>query len=234
MNAMMQKAAVAAALAVLCATAQGASAQGFGIGAHVGTTGVGGDVALGLNSHIGLHGSLGTIPMKPTATFSDLEFKIEPPKTLMTLGVDLFPGSGSFHLMGGVFTGAEETKLTGVYNGTVTIGGREYQGSELGPLTGVFQTSNAAPFVGIGLGRHTGSGFGLTLDLGVAFMGEPTLTLNDPTFNPPECAQAQQACTDKRAQLHNDIDKQRADVEDDLKKFAKLFPMLNIGIRIGM
>lgn len=233
---MMQKAAVAAVFAVLCATAQGASAQGFGVGAHIGTTGVGGDVALSLSSRFAVHGSLGTIPIKPTATFSDLEFKIEPPKTLMTLGVDLFPGSGSFHLMGGVLTGAETTSLTGVYTGTVQVGDNTYQGSELGELTGAFKTSNAAPFVGIGLGRHTGAGFGLTLDLGVAFMGEPTLALVAPDFKPAICnnAQAQAQCTAERNKLNGDIEKQRVNVEDDLKKYAKLFPMLKIGFRFGL
>lgn len=232
---MMQKAAAAAVVA-LFATAQIASAQGFGVGAHIGTTGVGGDAAIALNSHIGVHGSLGTIPTKPNATFSDLEFKFELPKTLMTLGVDFYPGAGSFHLSGGVFTGAKETNLSAIYNGTVTINGKSYSGAELGPLTGRFETSNAAPFVGLGLGRHTGAGFGLFLDLGVAFMGEPTLTLNNPTFNPPECAnsQAQATCTAKRNELNQNVQAQAAKVEDDLKKYAKLFPMLNIGIRIGL
>jgi hypothetical protein len=221
---MMRKTAAAVMIA-LAAGASAASAQGFGVGAHVGTTGIGGDVALALNPLLTIHGSLGTIPVEPTATFSDLEFKVEPPKTLMTLGVDLFPGVGSFHVSGGVITGAETTRLTGTYNGTVEFNGNTYNGSDLGDITGAFKTKNVAPFVGVGLGRHTGSGIGFVLDLGVAFMGESSLDLTAPNTSLPPAQQAQ---------FEEDLDAERASVEDDLRKYTKLFPMLNIGIRIGL
>jgi hypothetical protein len=221
----MRKAAVAAAVVALYATAGTASAQGFGVGAHVGTTGIGGDAAIALNNHLAVHGSLGTIPMKPNVTFSDLEFKIEPPKTLMTLGVDLFPGTGSFHLMGGILTGAKTTSLTGTSTGTVTVGDHTYQGSQLGTLLGDFETKQVAPFAGIGLGRHAGAGFGLTLDLGVAVLGENDLHLTAPQTSLPAAQQAQ---------FEADLEKQRVKVQDDLRKYTKLLPMASIGIRIGL
>jgi hypothetical protein len=215
---------VASAIA-LCFSAGAVSAQGLGIGGHIGTTGVGADLAVALNNHLALHGSLGTIPVKPNATFSDLEFKVEPPKTLSSIGVDLYPGAGSFHVSGGVLMGAQTTTLTGTYTGTTTINGRQYQGSELGTIIGDFETSNAAPYVGLGLGRHAAPGFGLFLDLGVAFMGDPTFTL---TSNNNRIPPAQ------KAQFDADLEAQRVKVQDDLNKYAKLFPMLNIGIRIGL
>ncbi len=221
---MMRKTMVACAIA-LCVSAGAASAQGFGIGGHIGTTGVGGDAAIALNSHIAVHGSLGTIPVKPNATFSDLEFKVEPPKTLSTIGVDLYPGAGSFHLSGGVLMGAQTTTLTGTYTGTTTINGRQYQGSQLGTIVGDFKTSNAAPFVGLGFGRHAAPGIGLFLDLGVAFMGDPKFTLvsNNNSIPPAQ-----------KAQFDADLEAQRVKVQDDLNKYAKLFPMVNIGLRIGL
>jgi Spy/CpxP family protein refolding chaperone len=221
---MMRKAAFAAVVA-LCATTAAASAQEFGIGAHIGTTGFGGDAALALNNHVAIHGSLGTLGVKPNVTFSDLEFKIEPPKTLMTVGVDLYPGTGSFHVSGGILTGAKTTKLTGTYTGTVTVGDHTYNGSELGTLDGDFETKQVAPYAGIGLGRHAASGFGLTLDLGVAFLGENDLHLVAPSTSLPPAQQAQ---------FEADLEKERVSVQDDLRKYTKLLPMLSIGLRIGL
>lgn len=223
---MMRKAVMAAAVLALCANTGAASAQGFGVGAHVGTTGVGGDVAISLNNMFSLHGSLGTYPVKPTMTFSDLKFELDPPKTVMTLGAELFPGAGSFHLMGGILTGFKDIGLTTTYTGSVTIGDSTYNGAQLGTIVGNYGSeSNIAPFVGLGIGRHTGTGIGLTLDLGVAFLSKQTLSLDAPDTTLP--AQGQ-------ARFEADLEKERARVEDDIKKYTKLLPMLNIGIRIGL
>lgn len=222
---MMRKTAVAVAVIAVCAGAHAVSAQGFAIGGHIATFGVGADAAVTIGNKFDVHGSLGTIPVKPTATFSDLEFKVAPPKTISTLGLDFYPGAGSFHLMGGVLLGAKTTSLVGTYTGTVTVGDHTYQGSQLGQILGDFETSNSAPYVGLGIGRHTGPGFGITLDAGVAFMGSPKLGLVAPQTSLPPAQQAQ---------FSADLEKQRVKVEDDLKKYAKLFPMLNLGIRIGL
>lgn len=217
--------AVVAATAVFCATATGLSAQSIGVGAHIGTTGVGGTVGVGLTSMFGVHGSIGFIPLEPKATFSDLEFTVDPPASLTMLGLDFFPGGGGLHLTAGVLMGAKTTTITGEYGGEpVTIGGQTYDGDDIGGLIGNFETSNAAPFVGIGFGRHAGTGIGLTLDLGVAFMGEPTFTLRAAEDN---------AITQSQ-QFRSDLEEQRASVQEDLEKYAKLFPIARIGLRIGL
>ena len=42
----------------------------------------------------------------------------------------------------------------------------------LGTLTGVVDSRSQAPYVLIGLGKHTSAGMGLSVDLGVAFLGD--------------------------------------------------------------
>ena len=109
--------------------------------------------------------------------------------------------------------------------GTVQVGDSTFTGAELGTLEGAFETSNAAPYVTIGFGRHTGAGFGLVLDLGVAFMGESSLSLTAPNSTRTGPA---------KARLDAELAKEVEGVEEDLRKYTKLFPMLNIGIRIGL
>lgn len=213
------------AAAVVLGSVQPAVAQ-LGVGAKVGTTGVGGEVALGLSPQLALRGSATVFPTDPSGTYSDVDYTLELPSPVFMVGADFYPLGGGFRIMGGVLIGAEETTLTGRYSGTVEIGNRQYQASDLGDLRGLFTTRNTAPFVGIGFGRHVGTGIGLTLDLGVAFLGDPTLRLsaNGPCTENPTC----------NAELQTQLRQEEAEIQDDLDRYARYFPILNLGVKIGL
>lgn len=201
--------------------ASGVQAQGIAVGARAGTLGLGGEAAVGIGQRLAIRGGVGVIPVTPKGTFSDVDYEVELPSPLMTLGADLYL-LPSLRIFGGMLFGAEETNITGDFTGTVNIGGTEYSKSQLGDLTGTVKSATAAPFVGIGFGRHVARGFGLTLDLGVAFMGEADLELE--ATGP----------ISTNATFQNELEEERREVEQDLRDYTKLFPVLSLGFRFGL
>jgi hypothetical protein len=164
------------------------------------------------------------MPVKPEGTFSDITFQVDLPSPLFSVGADLYL-LGGLRLMGGVLIGTEQTDIVGIYSGTVNIGGQNYSGAELGNLLGELHAKNLAPFVGLGFGKTVGPGVGLSVDLGGAFLGEPTLALN--ATGP--CTQNTQC----NAQLRQNLDREAAEVQDDLNTYGRIYPILSVGLRFG-
>jgi hypothetical protein len=194
-----------------------ASAQ-FGIAAKLGSTGVGGEVSYGIK-RFALRGSVTAIPVEPKVTLSGIEYQIDPPGPLFTLGADFMVGY-NFRLIGGLLIGADELTGSGDYNGTVNIGDQTYAGS--GTITALIESSSVAPFLGIGLGRTIGRGVGVTLDLGAAILGETTVALS--------------ATGPITQQPNYEANRQREEqrIQDDIDKYVKVYPMLSLGLRVGV
>jgi hypothetical protein len=205
---------VASAALILVAPA----AAQFGIGARFGTTGVGAEATFGLTSRLGLRASLTAIPLEPELTLSDITYQIEPPSPIFALGADF--NLGFFRLFGGLLMGADELTANGVYTNTVTIGDQTYVGS--GTITARIESASVAPYGGIGFGRTIGRGVGLTLDLGAALLGEPTVRLS---ATGPVTSQPDYEANRQREQQR---------IQDDVDKYVKVYPMISLGLRIGI
>jgi hypothetical protein len=195
-----------------------ATAQ-LAVAAKAGTTGLGGEVSFGLGSRFALRGGVGVIPSKPEFELSDIKYEVDPPTPMFTVGADLYI-TGGLRVFGGLLIGADKLDITHDYNQTVTFGGQTYTGS--GTITGTIETSSTAPFVGLGLGRTIGSGIGLFLDLGAAILGESEVTVDatGPVRNAPDYNTRRQAEEDK--------------IQDQVDKYVKVYPMISIGLRIGL
>jgi hypothetical protein len=207
---------VAGAILPISAQAQ------IGIAARGGTFGVGGEVSFDINRHLGLRGGIGTIPIKPSGTFGDVDFKISPPSTLANAGIDIYPLGGIFRLSGG-FLLNHDFSMEGQYTGTgtITINGVQYTGTQAGTVRGEFNYSSSAPYASFGFSGR-GRGFGLSLDIGAAMLGAPDLLLTtngtmaqNPTF------------------LQNLLAEQQKD-QDKANKYLKILPLVSLGIRIGI
>ena len=108
--------------------------------------------------------------------------------------------------------------LTGDVTQTVDLGGTAYS---LDSLAGTIVTPDIAPYVGIGFGNPAAQMFGFFVDLGVAYQGEPELDLEaygNATTLPGFAA---------------DLEEERLDIEDNLKKYFKFYPVISVGISIG-
>ena len=218
----MRRTALALSLvSALLLTSQSADAQ-LAIGARAGTTGVGGELSFGLGK-IALRGTATVIPYKPKFTITEgtnpVEYEAELPSPIFTAGADLYIASG-FRVFGGLMIGADEFTASGPYSQTFTYGNRQYTGR--GEVTAAVTTASTAPFAGLGFGRTIGSGIGLNLDLGGALLGESTVRLDatGDVRNAPDYEANRQAEQQK--------------LQDKVDKYAKIYPMISLGIRVGL
>jgi hypothetical protein len=216
--------ALAVAVSVTCMGLPGpAVGQAIGIGARAGTLGLGGEVAVGLTDRIVLRGGMGLVPFEPNATLGDIDVTLALPDWY-NAGVDLYL-TGAMRLGGGILFKSDDPSLSGDFTAPQRIGTRTYTPSEIGTLVGVFDSSDRVPYALIGFGRHTASGFGLFLDLGVGFLGEPDIRLD---------ARGGSLDPNSNAQFRQALDDEAAEFEADVGTYLKLWPILSIGVRLGL
>ena len=208
-------------IAAVLAAPTGAAAQALGVAARVGTLGLGGEAALELTDRVVVRGGLGLTPFEPSATFDEIDVTLTLP-TWYNAGIDLYL-NGAMRIGGGMLFKADDPELSGTFNQPQQVGSQTFTPSEIGTLTGVIDSSDSVPYVLLGFGRHTSPGFGLFLDLGVAFLGDPNVTLDseggtlsdDPT-------------------MRSALDQEAQDFEDDMRTYLRFWPILSFGLRFGL
>jgi hypothetical protein len=197
------------AMAGLALAAAG-SAQAAGIGARIGTTGLGADVAWDvaptLSARLGYSGGSVDHDVSTDVTYHG-KLKLSNLNTFL----DFAPLGPLFRITGGfIFNQNKFDVQSDQVNG--------------GSISGTVKPGNsAAPYLGIGYGRVSGAGVNFYADLGVMFQGSPkaTLTANCGSLSAGQCSTLQSQVASEQAQL-----------EDKLKN-AKYYPVLNIGLTIG-
>ncbi len=195
-----------------------AAAQGISIAPKVGSGGLGADLALALNDRLAVRGGVGFIPIE----FEDIDldgndFDLTTPDFFATAGLDL-KVAGPLRLIGGLLFRSGDFEYSATITETVTIGDEEFDDD--GTLFGRWENSSTAPFVGIGLGHVAGGSFGIFLDAGVAFTGDPTVTLDvSGGLDRPE--------------VRAELEKERQRIQDDIPEYAKYWPFIQIGFKIG-
>ena len=93
----------------------------------------------------------------------------------------------------------------------------------MGPVTGSGTSKERAPYVLIGFGRHTDRGFGLSLDIGAAFTGDPGVTLDATGGTYPD-----------QDELDARLDAEARNFENDMKTYLRIWPILSLGLRLGL
>lgn len=185
------------------------SAQAAGIGARIGTTGLGADVAWSLAptlaARLGYSGGSVDHDVSTDITYHG-KLKLSNLNTFLD-----FSPLGPFRITGGfVFNQNKFDVHTDQVNG--------------GSISGTVKPGNSsAPYLGIGYGNVAGAGVNFYADLGIMFQGSPkaTLTANCGTLSASQCSSLQSQVASQQTQL-----------EDKLKN-AKYYPVLNIGLTIG-
>ncbi|MCG6958216.1 MAG: hypothetical protein LJF04_19675 [Gemmatimonadetes bacterium] len=229
----MRKTALAISVATMVILPAAVGAQGFGVGARAGTLGFGVEGAAGLSNHVAVRGGLGlwTVNIDATGFWepgTGVSATLHLPKTWYNIGVDLYPTSGDFRIGGGMLYKPDDPKVVATADPTasVDIGGRTYTSADVAEVEGSLVSKKSAPYVLIGFGRHTRKGFGLFLDLGVAFLGEPSVQLKatrgDPTII-------------NSADFQSALAQESANLESDLPTWAKKYWFIaSVGIKLGL
>jgi hypothetical protein len=191
------------------ALAAAGSAQAAGIGARIGTTGLGADVAWSLaptlSARLGYSGGSVDHDVSTDITYHG-KLKLSNLNTFLD-----FSPLGPFRITGGfIFNQNKFDVQTDQVNG--------------GSISGTVKPgTSSAPYLGIGYGNVSGAGVNFYADLGIMFQGSPkaTLTANCGSLSAGQCSSLQSQVASQQAQL-----------EDKLKN-AKYYPVLNIGLTIG-
>ncbi|GMV04003.1 MAG: hypothetical protein AMXMBFR53_02840 [Gemmatimonadota bacterium] len=227
----MRKSLLTLSAAALLALPAAAAAQGFAVAGRAGTLGLGAEGAVGLTDSFVLRGGIGLIPLEVDATSfwdvgDDVEATLTLPKTWFNVGADLYLGSG-FRIGGGMLFKPDDPEVAGSLTGSasIDIGGKTYTATEVASVTGTLDAKDQAPYVLLGFGKHTRSGIGLFLDLGVAFMGDPEIALtatgNSTVIN--------------SAEFQSRLRTEEQSLNDDLPTWAKKYwPIINIGVKFGL
>lgn len=218
MNRMTKFAAGLGLAFALALTPTSASAQ-IAILPKIGSGGLGGDVAIGLTDRLAIRGGIGFIPVElEDIELEDNEFDFSFPDFLATVGVDL-KVAGPLRIMGGFLYRSGDYEYSTEVEGSIEINDVEY--FETGVFSGQIENSDLAPFLGIGLGGTTGSGFGLFLDAGVAFTGAPEVTGE---------LSGNLAAVVPAAELEAELQA----INDDVPSYTEYYPFVQIGFKIGL
>ena len=210
------------ALALLTAPGLAAQSSDLSIGVRAGTLGLGVEVAKLVTDNLAVRVAGHRFTYSTTRTESDITYDAELKLKGFTALVDLFPSRrGAFHLTGGLMTTPAEASGVGQPTGdTYEINGTTYTAAEVGTVSATAEWPSTLPYVGLGWGTpaNSGSGVAFVFDLGVGF-GKPTVDLNASSAVPG-------------SNLAADVEAEERDLEEEIDKWGKLYPVISLGLVI--
>ncbi len=220
---------LAGALAVRSAAAplplgaqQGASASHADVSLAFRSTTLGFGLEVGklVTDHFGFRVGGNYFKFSTSATKSNVSYDASLKLKAVTGLVDFFPSArGSFHLTGGVMTNPITVSGTGTPDaqGNFTLNGHTYNTAQVGILSGEAKYPDVGPYVGLGFGTPARKGpLAFFFDLG-AMIGQPTVTLAASGAAPG-------------SQLATDLQAQADTTQHDIRKYAKVYPVLGVGV----
>ena len=194
-------------------------AQNFSLGLKASTLGFGVEAEGNVKELIGGRIGANYLSFDYSGKASDIDYDFEVESKNLLVLLDVHPFRGSFRISGGVVLNDSTFDATSVSADKVTIGDKEYSGSEIGTLKGTVDFNKTSPYIGLGWDTSFGKSkrFGFLFDIGVVYQGSPDITLSadgpistDPTFQ-------------------SDLAREEQDLQDDLDKF-KYYPVIALGV----
>jgi hypothetical protein len=204
-----------AGMAVALIAAAG-SAQAWGLGARIGTTGIGGDFGFDVAPTLGGRIGYSAGSFSRDVNTSDVNYDAKFKASNLNLLLDWSP-LGPFRISAGFIANDNKIDVNGTGNP-----GTAFQGST---VTGQIKPDKSfAPYLGIGYGNVWTAGLNFYFDLGIMFQGSPQVSLQvncSASTTPAQCAAAQSQGEAERQRLQDKVDK------------YKYYPVANIGITFG-
>ncbi len=204
---------------VTVVAASPAAGQGIAIAPKAGSTGFGGDLILSLAPKLALKGGVGFSLVDFNLDLGSQRYLVEPPPVFVTGAIDIRL-TGPFRIMAGLLHRTENVEFGGDLNGAVEIGDETFNAP--GRLEGALISTETAPFLGIGLGSLGQGGFGVYLDLAVAYTSNPDVALS-----------GSGAITQEEG-FEVELEKERLSILDDIDPYYRYWPIVNLGFRIRL
>jgi hypothetical protein len=173
-----------------------------------------------LTDHLSARVGANYFKFSKSKTQSDISYDASLKLHAVSALLDLYPhGRGSFHFTGGLMTNPVTVTATGKpsSSGTFKINGNTYTTAQVGTLTATGKYPDVRPYLGLGFGTPARGGpLAFLFDLG-AELGKPavSLTATGGASNP---------------QLAADLKAQADKTQHDVRKYAKVYPVVSLGL----
>ena len=193
--------------------------EDWAIGPKIGTLGWGGEVTTDLIPQVNLRGSAQWLDFDIEAEFEDVDYDLDLDLFNPVLMLDWHVFDDAFRISGGVLLRGPEFDLEARSSEPVEIGGEVYEPDELGTLRGEADYREVSPYVGIGWGNalSANSRWGLSIDIGVIFLGPADVDLS--ATGPIASDQTFQA----------QLAQEEEDIEDELEDWG-FYPVLSLSL----
>jgi len=192
------------------------------VGLKASTLGLGGEVTIGVNKHIGLRGNGNFLSKGFDWTLEDIDYNLSLDWKSGMLLIDLHPMGNAFRLSGVMLFNGNKLEIGADPTTSVEIGGTTYVASDIGTLTGQIDFNKAAPY--FGLGFASGGRFGISFDLGAAVQGTPKVNYTGTTtLTGPAATAFNQSVATELADI-------RANLDD--RSYLKFYPVLALGLQV--
>ncbi len=214
----MKKIALAGFLTLLALPA--ARASDFGLDAHVGLLGLGGELNYVINPYFEARVDFNRYNYSYTGTKQQIDYDFN--LHLKSYGglIDWHPFAGTFRVTLGEFSNKNDiTAVASPSGGSYTINGHTYPSSQVGTLSGAIGFNTSAPYIGIGwstLGTES-TGLGVSFDLGVLHQNTPTVALS---ATGPAAS---------NSQFKSDLAAEQSKLQGDLNSF-KNYPVISFAL----
>lgn len=196
------------------------------IGARIGTMGIGPEIGVAINPQIAVRGGIGTTEYQYEGDFSDKRFTIDTPPNIWNVGLEISPFGNAFHIGAGILH-RPQFEIAGTYTGSTQVGNNTYTGTV--NLAGNMKNeSEIGPYGGFGFGRMTKKGFGVSLDLGVAYLGEGKINLTSAT-----CTSSTGQPCPNQSQFQADVQAEAAKANKDIAAHVKWHPIVSLAFHYG-
>ncbi len=198
-----------------------ALAERFALGVKAGTSGIGPEITVHVSEQVRArlgHGIFSQDRTETTREFSAaLDFDLDLDIGMTQLTLDFHPGGGQFRGTAGIIFNGNELEGSAIPGeGVFDIGDNQYSAADIGELNARLSFDSIAPYLGIGWSNSlTADGrLGYSIDVGVAYVGSASVDLT---------------ATNETPQLSADLDRERAELEDDLNP-TEYWPVVSAGI----
>ena len=198
---------------VLLLGAQSAGAENFALGAKVGTTGLGLEGTFRMSEAFNLRGGFYAFDYSTDIEESGITYDGDLDLSNAGVFVDWHPFTGVFRVSVGGLQGTNA--FGGAADGELDVGDNTY----FADLQADVDWDGFAPYLGVGWGNAVRSpGLSFSFDLGVMFVGEPSVsltgTVDDPLLQP---------------QFDEDLAREEENLRRELED-AKYYPLINLGV----
>ena len=213
---------VVAALALLCAGQAMAQDEGMGlgVGAKVGTMGLGIELTKGFTDTLNGRVGFNAYNYSRSENLSDIDYDMDLKFQSFAGFLDWHPGGGNFRMSVGYFINNNELDMTAqlASGATYKIGDQNYTANQLGSLKGNVNLSNGA-YLGLGWGNAASKkkGWSFIADAGVVAQGSPDVSLT-----------SSGGTLSNNATLLAEIQKEEDNMQGDLDHF-KYYPVVSLG-----